>query len=172
MNAMSKPETRTERHMRMCQRIAELALDLAEVAARKAREELENPPPAKPKTPDSATLFTRLSTVVRQAITLEAKLAGGSAKAAPGAAVPDDPRRDIIRQVLDLSTARHLNRGQLRRDIMRLVDKAIAEDPEQKNEPFDIIEPIFNDHDLAIDYDQMRDELLHRLCRAGVEPVP
>jgi hypothetical protein len=175
MNAISRPETppetRTERHLRMCQRIAELALDLAEVAAKKAKEELENPAPAKPKTPDSATLFTRLSNVARQAIMLEAKLAGGSTKAAAEAPAPEDPRRDIIRQVLDLSTVKHLNRGQLRRDIMRLVDKAIAEDPEGRNEPFDIIEPIFNDHELAINYNQMRDELLDKLCRKDVEPI-
>jgi hypothetical protein len=168
----TRPETRTERHMRMCQRLAELALDLAEVAAKKAKEELENPAPAKPKTPDAATLFTRLSTAVRQAIALEVKLAGTASRAAAAPeAGPEDPRRDIIRQVLDISTAKNPDRGQLRRDIMRLVDKAIEADPEGNNEPFDIIQPIFNDHNLAINYNQIYDDLLDKLCRPGVEPV-
>jgi hypothetical protein len=186
MNAISRPEpasetrpeTRTERHMRMCQRLAELAMELAETVVARAREEMKTPAADAPKarTPDAATLFTRLSAAALKAITLEAKLAGataggGKSKAAEAAAAAlNDPRRDIIRQVVDLSTASFSNRGQLRRDIMRMADQALARDPAKANQPYDVLEPIFNDLNLEINYQQMSDELLDQLRTDPVGP--
>jgi hypothetical protein len=164
--------------MRMCQRLAELAMDLAEAVVERAKEEAKTPAPDAPKarTPDAATLFTRLSAAALKAITLEAKLAGastggGKSKAAEAAAAAlNDPRRDIIRQVVDVSTIRYSNRGQLRRDIMRLVDQALAKDPNKANEPFDVIEPIFNDLNLEISYKRLSDDLVHQLRTDPVDP--
>ncbi len=163
--------------MRMCQRLADLAMELAEAVVARAREEAKTPAADAPKarTPDAATLFTRLSAAALKAITLEAKLAGGSknkAEAPAPKAAPEDPRRQIISQVLDLATVSNPDRGQLRRDIMRLVDKAIARDPEGKNEPFDIIQPIFNDHNLEMNYATMPDDLLDKICRDGIALEP
>ncbi len=82
-----EPAERRARHLRQCQELAEIGMELARAAAREALRELETPiehrmpgmaaPPECP-TPEPGILFTRLSRAVRQAILLEARIAAGA----------------------------------------------------------------------------------------------
>jgi hypothetical protein len=85
-----EPETReqcTERHLRQCRRMAELGMQLAEAAARKAlRDHARSDPAAKPK--DMAPIFARVAGTIQQAIKLETKLTAPSQPARRRPATP------------------------------------------------------------------------------------
>jgi len=175
-------EQRTARHLRMCEEMAELGMDLARAAARQAAREaaaleaaaqhpqsgLPTPAQTRPhKTTDPATLFTRLCSAVRQAIALEAKLAN---LPAPGrrsslAAPPiDDPRRAILRQVFHHVTERNPNRQAIRRQTSERLDEELALDPEGNTHVGDLFTKICEDLAVEIDLATLPDALLDLLC--------
>ncbi len=90
MNAStSEPETlsqSTERQVRQCRRMAELAMQLAEAAALQAARQAQTG--EKPKGPDPAITFARLTGVIRQSIRLEMKLTAPPPVRRPPAAPP------------------------------------------------------------------------------------
>jgi hypothetical protein len=183
MNAYTsiEPEDRIARHMRQLQHLAELAIGLADLAARKAEAAWNQPEPAA-KTPDFALIVTRLSTAARQAMALEAKLAGAKfpgsgakTKLPPSAEkpAPPDPRRDVLRQAFDLFTAKSPNRKELRSALQARIDQDLAADPEGAMTARKILRKIVEDFDIEADYAKFPDELLEAITgRKMTDPMP
>jgi len=88
------PEQWTGRQLRQCRRMAELALQLAETAARQAQEQAQSG--KKTKGPDPSLVFIRLCTTVRQSIALEARLTAGPKPARHRTAPPSPEPRPAI----------------------------------------------------------------------------
>ena len=160
---------RTARHMRLCRRLADLAMQLAEAAAARAAEALDAPAPDRhqdPADPDAqplpgthpATLFTRLAGVVRQAIALECRVvAGHAASMAPHTQA--DPRRAKIRLAIRHATEGRLNRAELRHQADTLLNTELALDPDGTASLPDLLATLCEDLNFRIDYDRLANDL-------------
>ena len=95
------PSQTTAQHMRMLQRLAELGMELAELAAEQAKSAHTDTAP-EPHQPDPTLAFTRLSRTVTAAIALHTTLQAGPRQQTP--IQPADPeeeyRRRFLRQAL------------------------------------------------------------------------
>jgi len=81
MEGCARASERTERHLRMLQRLAEIGMELAEAVGRQALEQAKaaSEPAGTPQKagPDLGLVFTRISRAVRQTVALEARIAEG-----------------------------------------------------------------------------------------------
>ncbi len=163
-------ETRTARHFDLLREMAELGMAMARNAAAQALD----PDPASPRpSPDPVLAFARTTTVVRQAITLEARIASGAlaregaapARAPeppkPGAA--PDPRRAPLRHTLHKLAAAEPDRAartRLCRRIDERIEHEILADPEADLPITDLLVAICDDLGLRLDPSKLPDELL------------
>gem|GEM_PF-4747923 len=128
-----------------CARLIDIGMELAELAADRAREELQTKPPADaPPTPppahgqDAATLFTRLARCVRTLMALETRLIQGPtarARAEPPAPKEfdhgiKDPvafvRTCVLNEALFKSSQSDPNRWNISQKTAKLVDELVA----------------------------------------------
>jgi len=183
------PEQRTERHLRICEELIEIAMDLAratgreaarEAAAREAEAQAPQAQPSattpKPRKPnDAAALFTRLSATIHRFIALEAKLAAGpQARTKQTTLPPADPRRATLRQVFQHVTERNPNRAEIRRQTSARLEEILAEDLNGEIHIGDVFTKICEDLAVDIDLATLPDALLDILCpeEAGEEFSP
>ena len=116
--------------MRLCQELAELGMQLARFAAARAMQDLAAQPAPEQPSPNAATLFTRLSHAVRQAILLENRIAAelekaGTAKPAP----PPDDRRRTLRRLLHCAATTRPDGSDFKRIAHERLDIELALDP-------------------------------------------
>jgi hypothetical protein len=127
-----------------------------------------------PRPTDPALLFTRLAAVVRDCITLEARLAGGLApprasttRAQP---LPADPRRDLLREILRRAVEKHPARAALNRDITARLEQHLEADPDQTLHPTEILEKICDEFQIEPDWANLPDEYLDAICEGLEDP--
>ena len=162
MNAQTPHATledteRAERHMRMCRRLAELSMDLAEAAAALARTDLAeqaNPSPTpqaeaqpQPPRPDATARFLRLAGAVRHAIALEARIAAGITATRPPRTHRPDARRPIIRAALVEAAGPNET---LRLLACERLNQELADDPDQEIPPETLAHRIADDFGLIL----------------------
>jgi len=119
---------------------------------------------------DPALLFTRLATVVRNCIALEARLAG----TAPAAPTEDrarllraDPRRPLIRDALKRALEKHPDRAELNRETTARLDEQLAADADQITHPGRLFFALCDAFSIEINVAILPDELLY----ANPEPA-
>ncbi len=162
---------RTARHLGQCQRLAELAMMLAEAAAARAQmafaqlppgpEQRNEPAPRLPRAPHPATLFAHLSSAVRQAIKLETRIVAGHA-ATLGAHTQADPRRAKIRRAIRQATHGRPDRAILREQADEMLETELALDPDGTTSLPDLLETICEDLGFKLDFDQLAADLATR----------
>jgi|GEM_PF-3134526 len=166
----------------MCQELADLAMQLTRAAASKALQsftEAEAPPretrpdtPPAPKHPDPATLFTRLSAAVRQAIALEARIAASPALPGRPLRYPaPDSRREILRTIMRFGLDNHPDRATLRPAALNAVDQEIARDPDGLHPLIDIVTKICDDLNLDLDPDTIPEGIAQKVFPAEMLTV-
>ena len=185
-------DERTARHLAICRELAELAMELACAAARGTLRTWQAEDATEPaageegaqtaKAADPGLLFARLSTAVRQAITLEARIAAGpqafNARTPRGPALrpPPDERRATIRQVLHEATEHHPDRTAFRKEIAERIEEEIAADPDGEIHMGDMLDSICDDLDIEINWNKIHDAVLEKLTApiqgGEAEPVP
>jgi hypothetical protein len=195
-------DDRTTRHLAMCAELADLAMQLARATAARALADQaapEAPPSTQPLEPapasgpaahparatapratlscprqiDPALLFTRLAAVVRDCITLEARLAAGLAPTRgtrPRACLPADPRRDLLREILRRAIEHHPARAALNREIPARLEQHLEADPDQTLHPTEILEKICDEFQIEPDWANLPDEYLDAICEGLEEP--
>ena len=181
---------RTARHLRMCQELAELGMELARAAAARALRDWatpatpaaspdENPAPeptpqaAAAKTLDPGLLFARLSRAVRQSIALEARIAADALVSHRHThRSPNDPRREILRRALHQASAGHPDHAELRRDTDERLDHELAIDPGQHISVPELLATISEDLGIPITYDRLPDTFLFSPNRSQPQPGP
>jgi hypothetical protein len=172
----------------MCRDLADIAMELAQLAAARARVSLAvDSPPAEsgpepqaaatrrppPKTIDPAVLFTRLSRSVQQTIALEARIAGDAPKAGPASrkTLRADPRWNIIREIIKIATEKHPDRNEIRREAEARLNEELQADPDQTATTRQTLQTIIDEVGIEVDYNQLPNELLHPLV-PGFENMP
>ncbi len=136
------PQERTGRQLRMCRRLAELGMQLAQAAAEQSM----------------ALNYVRLCTSVRQSVELEASIAAGPKKSR--ALRPYDPRRAPLRRIFTEGTERHHDRDEARRALIQAGEQALAEDPQGERKIFDIVWQVCRDIGIKINKRTLHDEML------------
>jgi len=113
--------------------------------------------------------------VVRDCITLEARLAG--AGLAPHRAsntrtqpLPADPRRALLREILGRAVEKHPARAALNRDITARLEQHLEADPDQTLHPTEILEKICNEFQIEPDWANLPDEYLDAICEGLQDP--
>ena len=151
MNAISTPdlpaspddEHRAQR-LRQCARLIDLGMEMAELAADRAREELQTKPhtdadpnAAAPRGPDGVTLFTRLSRCVQSVMAFEERLIN---RTQPCAQHPAEPKpfdhgikdqqgfiyTSILNEALFRTSRSDPNRWNISQKTPRVVDDLVA----------------------------------------------
>ncbi len=138
----------------MCQELADLGMQLARAAAKRALHEAEQPADQpRRKTPDPNLAFTRVSREVRQIIALEIRLTAGPAAtrarpSQPRASAPKttspaklqppspaytDDRREALHQAFEYLTREHPKRDSLRGDFAAFVTLRLLNDKAGRN---------------------------------------
>jgi len=150
-------------------------LSLPAAAAHPTRETAPRPPTiriASPRQIDPALLFTRLAAVVRDCITLEARLAAAATDTrGPHPLTPRaDPRRAPLREILDLATQNHPGRAALNREITTRLEEHLAADPYHTVNPAQILDAICDEFAIDLDLAKVSDDHLDVLC--GTEDDP
>ena len=188
-------EDRTATHIRLCQELLDLAMQLTRAAAAKALREYEAAETETPgeantkphKGPDQITLFTRLATTVRQAIALEARLTAGPS-ASPRAsratihdarptrdANPDpyaDPRLEVIARVLDDATKNHPRRRTIHETCVRRILECLTQDPNYEFPAEAILVAISDEVGIEVNYGKLSDKTLAELLPTRFRPTP
>jgi hypothetical protein len=172
----------TEADIAILQRLAELGMQLAELAAARALQDAqpEAGAPEKPRrTTDPSLLFTRLARTVRDTIAMKARIAANIIlPVSPEAAkTRKDPRRPFIAAEFDRAVATSdypkIDRPALRREIDDRLTEALAADPDCLVAGGEFVMTICKEFGLDFDIAQFADELLvppgHRL--PGVGPI-
>jgi len=175
LNAIAPPETedrpetqeeRTARHLRMCRRLAELGMQLAEATAEKAardmaeEDEVLETPKARPKGPDPALSFARYCTTVRQCIALEARIIAGPKQSGRSRKPPYDVRRNLLKRVFTEGTEKHRDAKEARDILIEAGEEALAADPEGKKQIYDIVWETCAKTGITIDKGTLHDEML------------
>jgi hypothetical protein len=173
LNAIPPPpeaaEERTQRHLDMCRDLAEMAMDLARASAERAMQdwsEEEMPPDTQPKRPaarkpDPALTFVRLSGVVRQAITLEARIANGPpAQARRGREKKFDPRRATLKRLVHETTERNPDRNDLRKGAQHTIEDHLADGSFDDTPMPDLFQSICKEAGIEISQKTLSDEML------------
>jgi len=173
-------EERTQRHLDMCRRLAEMAMDLATAAAERAMQDLseaEEPPETQPKRPaarktDPALTFVRLSGVVRQAITLEARIAQGPpTQARRGREKKFDPRRATLKRLVHETIERNPDRNDLRKGAERAIEDHLADDCYDDTPMPDLFQIICKESGIEPSQRALSDEMLD-IAFPGPWPEP
>ncbi len=165
------PETaaeRTARHLGQCQRLAELAMMLAEAAAARAAiafaqhppgpEQADDPTARPPRAPHPASLFAHLSNAVRAAIRLETRIVAGHA-ATLSRHTQADPRRAKIRRAIRQATIGRVSRAEIHQDADRMLAAELALDPDGTASLPDLLAPLCEDLRLELDYEKLAADL-------------
>jgi hypothetical protein len=144
-------------------------LSLPDAAPHSTRETAPRPPTiriASPRQIDPALLFTRLAAVVRDCITLEARLAAAATdRRGPHPLTPRaDPRRAPLREILDLATQNHPGRAALNREITTRLEEHLAADPYHTVNPAQILDAICDEFAIDLDLAKISDGHLDMLC--------
>jgi hypothetical protein len=175
--------TGTEADIAMLQRLAELGMQLAELAAARALVEAQpenqaSEPGRRPRT-DPSLLFTRLARTVRDTIAQKVSLTPRTTPAESPAAAKTrkDPRRPFIAAEFDRAVATSdypkIDRPALRREIDDRLTEALAADPDCLVAGGEFVMTICKEFGLDFDIAQFADEVLvppgHRL--PGVGPI-
>jgi hypothetical protein len=143
---------------------------------RQAAPRAHAPGTASPRQTDPALIFTRLAAVVRDCITLEARLAGGLGAGAAQTSrarfqpLPADPRRSLLREILTRATVNHPDRIALNRDIAARVEEHLEADPDQTLHPVEILEYIREEFQVEADWANLPDEYLDAICEGLEDP--
>ena len=165
------PETaaeRTTRHLGQCQRLAELAMMLAEAAAARAAQAFAEHPPGPeqaagptsrpPRAPHPATLFAHLSSAVRQVIKLETRIVAGHA-ATLSTHTQADPRRAKIRRAIRQATIGRFARVKIHEDADERLATELALDPDGTTSLPYLLAPLCEDLGLELDYEKLAADL-------------
>ncbi len=153
----------------MLQRLAELAMQLAELtvasALKEAQPESQAPEPAR-RRPDPTLVFTRLARTVRDTIALKVKISASIAPAESPAALKTrkDPRRPFIAAEFDRAVATSnypkIDRPALRREMDDRLTEALAADPDCQVAGGEFVMTICNEFGLEFEVKEFADELL------------
>jgi len=168
VNAISseppRANERTERHLAMCQEMAELGMQLVRAVAHKALQEwAEDEAQAKPaaRKPDPALTFSRLSGAVRQAIALEARIAQGPpTQARRGREKKFDPRRATLKRLVHETTERNPDRNDLRKGAQQTIDDHLADDLYDETAMPDLFQSICREAGIEISQRTLSDDML------------
>ncbi len=178
MNAIAaeppKPDERTQRHLAICQELAEIGMQLVRAVAQKAMQDwAEEAPEAKaPKKPDPALTFARLSGVVRQAIALEARIAQGPpAQSRRSREKRFDPRRATLKRLVDETTERNPDRKDLLRGAQPVIEDYLADESFAETPIPTLFETICKEAGIEISVKTLSDEMLDLVC-PGPWPEP
>jgi hypothetical protein len=181
---------RRARHLRMLRELADMAMELAKLAAAQARAALAaDPLPSAtepeaaartrrppPRTTDPTVLFIRLSGAAQQAMALEARLAGeppaGRTKMQPASCktLRADPRWNTIREIIKIATEKSPDRRELQREAEAKLSEALQADPEQTATTAETLKTICEDVGIEINHHTLPTDLLITLLPPGVSP--
>jgi hypothetical protein len=170
----------------VCRELTDIGMELARLAAAKARASLAADPPPDgsetrhppAKTSDAAVLFIRLSRSVQQAVALEARIAGdapaGRQTKTPASTktLRADPRWTIIRDIIKIALEKNPDRREIQREAEARLQEELQADPEQTLTTRQTLQTIIDDVGIEVDYHQLPDELLHPLLPPGFETMP
>jgi len=179
LNAISEPpepDERTQRHLAMCQEMAEIGMQLIRAVAHKAMQdwtEEEPEPQAKAaKKPDPALTFTRISGAVRQAIALEARIAQGPpTQARRGREKKFDPRRATLKRLVHETTERNPDRNDLRKGAQHTIEDHLADNAYDDTPMPDLFQSICKEAGIEISQKTLSDEMLD-IAFPGPWPEP
>jgi len=124
----SESSERTERHLRMLQRLAEIGMELAEAVGRQALEQAKaaSEPAETPRQPgpDLGLVFTRLSRSVRQTVALEARIAEEplTPRAVSAAALDKQAERVALAE----TDRRHRRKAQVGRIVKQAINAELT----------------------------------------------
>jgi len=130
---------------------------------RRAIKSYAHPPTTQPRPEKPATaaqIFVRLTAAVRACITLEARLAAGTAGTARAAPRHSDPRRAPLLDGFRLITKNHPDRIDLLRQATADLDEDLAADPGQERDIPEIFFAIADDLGIQIDLATLPDQYL------------
>ncbi|HWK44213.1 MAG TPA: hypothetical protein VNT30_05820, partial [Stellaceae bacterium] len=118
---------RTERHLRMLQRLAEIGMELAEAVGRQALEQAKaaSEPAETPRQPgpDLGLVFTRISRSVRQTVALEVRIAEGPLTPRAVSAALD---KQAERAALAETDRRHRRKAQVGRIVKQAINAELS----------------------------------------------
>jgi len=158
----------TEADIAMLQRLAELAMQLAEITVASALKEAQPEAGTAEKTrrADPALVFTRLARTVRDTIALKVKISATivPAESPEAAKTRKDPRRPFIAAEFDRAVATSdypkIDRPALRREIDDRLTEALAADPDYQVAGGEFVMTICNEFGLEFEVAKFADELL------------
>jgi len=157
-------DERTQRHLSMCEELAELGMGLVRAVAHKAMQDwTEDEARAKPpaKRPDPAQTFVRLSGAVRQAIALEARIAKGpTTQARRGREKKFDPRRATLKRLVHETTERNPDRNDLRKGAQQTIEDHLADDLYDETAMPDLFQSICREAGIEPSQRALSDEML------------
>jgi hypothetical protein len=168
------PDERTERHLAMCQEIAELGMQLLRAVAHQAIQDwTEEQPEAKaPKKPDPALTFSRLSGAVRQAIALEARIANPpQTQARRSREKKFDPRRATLKRLVHETTERNPDRNDLRKGAQHTIEDHLADNAYDDTPMPDLFQSICKEAGIEPSQKTLSDEMLD-IAFPGPWPEP
>lgn len=167
---MNEPETlalRKARQFARLQRLGELAMAVAETAAKAtidaydqpAPEDEQHGPTPAPRSPaaEHALTFARAARIVRDITGLEMRL---DRPDRPSLFRPYDPRRSLLRGVLHEAVAHEPDSPQRCREINDRIEKSLADDPAAAIPLDRILAKLCDDLDLEVDITRVPDVFL------------
>lgn len=162
---MNEPETLALRKIRQfarLQRLGDLAMAVAEAAAKATIDAYDEPAPQDDKRGPSpaaehALTFARVSRIVRDITGLEIRL---DQPARPSLYRPHDPRRALLRGVLHEAVAHEPDAAPRRREINDRIEQALADDPAAAIPLDRILSKLCDDLDIEIDIARVPDAVL------------
>ena len=157
------PEARKARQFASLRTLGDLGMDLAKSAHGLAKQQLTDPPRARPKdTPDYAATFATMSRAVRQAVAIEIRLdAPARTRPAFRLARLADPRRILLCHAFREAIAGHPDRASRIREIETVIDQHLEADPDQQIPIEKTIATLCNTLELDLDLSRIPDALLY-----------
>ena len=157
------PEARKARQFASLRTLGDLGMDLAKSAHGLAKQQLTDPPRARPKdVPDYAATFATMSRAVRQAVAIEIRLdAPARTRPAFRLARLADPRRILLCHAFREAIAGHPDRASRIREIETVIDQHLEADPDQQIPIEKTIATLCNTLELDLDLSRIPDALLY-----------
>ncbi len=161
-------ESRTERHLRLLQELAEIGMDIARAvrAEAVAEDDSQEPTPSRFGRGDLGLVYSRIARAVRQTLALEAHVADDIGKA----------RAEQERRRLDAAQVAFRHRQE---DVRDFVARAVEADAIERRAPDEDVERLLDDLDERLEDGRYDDaladapiaELVARICDdLGVTP--